>query len=31
MFKDCENRKLRQQTGFVLLIASAYAIGTVKL
>ena len=30
-FRDCENRKLKQQTGFVQLIENAYVIGTKKL
>ena len=29
--RDCENRKVRQETGFVQLIASAYVTRTIKL
>ena len=30
-YKDCENRELRLQTGFLELLASAYVMRTIKL
>ena len=30
-YKDCGNRELRQQTGLMQLVASAYVIRTIKL